>query len=353
MARNRRQSESVTFAVGRGCFLFLVGVVCVGFSVTKIIVGSEYVSKCPSREMIPVYIIVSGCLPVLLSALRQPYDGGHEMDKDKWSMKVTLFTAVIGVMVNLAWLVAGTYLVVTVWKGNICSPSPLITPETSPSPSNVTSLVSNGTLSIQNKNIWKNSNNSQYHFEVDAKESAVDKNLNETEKRIMNVTKSAAHTADPEPLAQTFKTTVDIAKTTTDPFVEAETVINANGTLDTKPKDNEDNVIVNGVSKPENNSKTSDMSRTIGAENIHNTSKFTEMSFMKGKDITKDKENSDIAKAPSVDKHCITCDIHILRFSLAVIVIDWLFVIGGTAYFCNFVYHRFSSITSQILLING
>ena len=64
-------------------------------------------SKCPSREMIPVYIIISGCLPVLLSALRQPYDSGHETEKDKWSMKVSLIIAIIGVMVNLAWLVAG------------------------------------------------------------------------------------------------------------------------------------------------------------------------------------------------------------------------------------------------------
>jgi hypothetical protein len=213
-------------------------------------------------------------------------------------------------------------------------------------------LVSNETLSIQNTNIWKNSNNSQYQFETDGK-VAIDKNLNETEKRITDATKGAVHIADPKPLAQAFKTTVAITKTTTDPFFEAETEINANEMLDTKPKNNEDNVIVNGVSKTENNSKTSDMSGNIGAINKHNNSKFTEMSFMKGTDIAKDEENSDIAKAPSVDKHCITCDIHILRFSLAVIVIDWLFVIGGTAYFCNFVYHRFSSITSQILLING
>ena len=64
-------------------------------------------SKCPSREMIPVYIIVSGCLPVLLSALRQPYSSRHGMEKDIWPIKVTLIIAIIGVMVNLAWLVAG------------------------------------------------------------------------------------------------------------------------------------------------------------------------------------------------------------------------------------------------------
>lgn len=123
MTRNRRRRSEVSMkcAVGRGCLLLLAGVTCVAFSITKIIVGSEYVSSCPSREMIPIFVIVSGCLPVLLSALRQPYDSGHKMDTDRFSMRMSLVTALLGVMINLAWLVAGTYLVVTTWNGNMCT----------------------------------------------------------------------------------------------------------------------------------------------------------------------------------------------------------------------------------------
>lgn len=55
----------------------------------------------------------------------------------------------------------------------------------------------------------------------------------------------------------------------------------------------------------------------------------------------------------SQERVCITCDIHILRFSLAVVVIDWVFVTIGVVYFCHFVYFRFASLKDQLLLINA
>lgn len=57
--------------------------------------------------------------------------------------------------------------------------------------------------------------------------------------------------------------------------------------------------------------------------------------------------------ASSQERLCITCDIHILRFSLAVVVIDWVFVTIGVVYFCHFVYFRFASLKDQLLLINA
>jgi hypothetical protein len=213
--------------------------------------------------------------------------------------------------------------------------------------------MSNSTSSVQMMNTWINSNNSQYQSEAEEDGHKIHRDLNETEKRKIDANNSAVFAEASKLSGETFITTDDLTKTTRGPFVEPETEIHENETLGKKHKDNEDTVNMNDASKTETNSKTSAMSGIIGVHNKHNSSKFTKWSFMKGTDIAKDEDNSDIAKAPSVDKHCITCDIHILRFSLAVIVIDWLFVICGTAYFCNFVYHRFSSITSQILLING
>lgn len=62
------------------------------------------------------------------------------------------------------------------------------------------------------------------------------------------------------------------------------------------------------------------------------------------------KENNNNTSGPDT---CITCDIHILRFSLAVVVIDWLFVLFGAFYFCHFVYYKCASLKDHLLLINA
>jgi len=65
-------------------------------------IGAEYIHACPSKDVIPLYIVVSGCLAVLMSSLKQEYDY-----ESRCEGKLKLLTAVCAVLVNLAWLFTG------------------------------------------------------------------------------------------------------------------------------------------------------------------------------------------------------------------------------------------------------
>ncbi|XP_045173800.2 uncharacterized protein LOC123535273 [Mercenaria mercenaria] len=401
MARNRRISTSMKFAVGQGCFLFLVLVLCVGFSVTKVIVGSEYVSKCPSREMIPVYIIVSGCLPVLLSAVRQRYDSTQASEKERWSMKITLVTTVVGVMVNLAWLVAGTYLVVTTWSGTICNtPERVLTsllPQFSTTPAPNATVKSNhansqGILTqsfteipIPNatgngiRNV-KNTNKSLDQDRADEDENKVSPNNKETERKIMdnvrlkNLTLGENNTFF-TPFNHTNKALVNINETKKDQtFMKGEEKTKS-GASRTSNKDslneiengedvddqiyqingdkNLEGLINDRVSKTGKQSKNGDVSTKSVTDVERSQTKLFDTDIRINKVHNEHKYYSEFTNSSSQDKLCITCNKDILRFSLAVVVIDWVCVIFGIMYFCHFVYYRFSSIKEHILLINA
>lgn len=47
---------------------------------------------------------------------------------------------------------------------------------------------------------------------------------------------------------------------------------------------------------------------------------------------------------------CIVCDLTILRFSLAVVIIDWIFVAFGLIYFCCFIKHFISFLKNEFPL---
>ncbi|XP_045173566.2 uncharacterized protein LOC123535088 [Mercenaria mercenaria] len=389
MARNRRNSTSMKFAVGHGCFLFLVLVLCVGFSVTKIIVGSEYVSKCPSKEMIPVYIIVSGCLPVLLSVLRQPYDSGPASEKERWSMKITLVTTVVGVMVNLAWLVAGTYLVVTTWSGNICNiPTPkgagtsaLPKFTTTPTPNgsvqskylnNQRNLLQSATdfpitnATVVNIQDDKHAERNQNQYEGVKKDS---QNIYKTDRKIIENAKLVNTTLDENSALQskpTEHTDEDVAEK--DPIFKDEEgkiqsdegFLNAHGndknandkihqTQGNKDEIMKDDTVSKIVTKIKNNNVSTKRTTDVGKSG----DQLTIQEIRVNKAHSESVDSSLFSEKSSQDTLCITCDIHILRFSLAVVVIDWVCVIFGIIYFCHFVYHRFSSIKDQFLLINA
>lgn len=65
--------------------------------------GSEFIHACPSKDIIPVYIVVSGCLAVLLSSLKQEYDPEARCESN-----LKLYTALFSITVNLLWLITGT-----------------------------------------------------------------------------------------------------------------------------------------------------------------------------------------------------------------------------------------------------
>ncbi|WAR03988.1 hypothetical protein MAR_010546 [Mya arenaria] len=114
-----------------GCLRLLFAVFGVICSLAKVFVashpnisGAEYISACAARDIIPVYLVVSGCLPVLLVTLKEPYDATGNIHRHEAQLKVGV--AVVAVAANLAWLIAGTVwtsllLADSGYGGNLCT----------------------------------------------------------------------------------------------------------------------------------------------------------------------------------------------------------------------------------------
>lgn len=103
--------------IGKGCLDLFVLCIIVIAAITKVIVGGEYVGSCPYNQTIPLYVIISGCLPVFLSALRQP--ALKKCQETSWKIWVFASSAVL---INIIWLVIGTVMVANAWKhinGNV------------------------------------------------------------------------------------------------------------------------------------------------------------------------------------------------------------------------------------------
>ncbi|KAH3877435.1 uncharacterized protein LOC127871733 isoform X2 [Dreissena polymorpha] len=102
----------------------MFAVVGLGFSIAKVIFGAEFITKCPISDIVPVYIVVSGCLPVLLSSLKEPYDNAG--DSRKCDSRIKMSIAGFAIAANLAWLISGTVwttslLTVSDYGRNTCS----------------------------------------------------------------------------------------------------------------------------------------------------------------------------------------------------------------------------------------
>ncbi|KAL4223256.1 hypothetical protein ACF0H5_016728 [Mactra antiquata] len=263
MPLNRREATFQS-ALGHGCVsLAFTAIAGVGFSLTKIIVGSEFIHSCPSKDMIPVYIVISGCLPVLLSSLRQSFSKGNNSRKeDTFAMRVAFITAVFGIVVNLAWLVAGTYLVITTFKeGILCVKTEILVPKEA---SEKAPQMLEQNLPGMNSSLGLNSTNEL---------------MNETgsETNISNV-----HHID-----------------------------NLNRTAD---------IDLVSHNKPKERQKSHQYPLVTDGWEFRN------------------------------NRTCILCDQTLLRFSLAVVIIDWTFVVLGFVYFCCFISRFITSIKSEFLL---
>jgi len=75
-------------------------------NILSLAAGSECISDCKSMDIIPVYIVTSGVLPVLLATLKEPYDKAKSSTRRENIVQVSI--AVGSILVNLAWLIAGT-----------------------------------------------------------------------------------------------------------------------------------------------------------------------------------------------------------------------------------------------------
>ena len=197
--------------------------------------------------------------------------------------------------------------------------------------------VTNKTLFIHSENNWITSNSSQYQYKADDKK--INKIVNETGKMPVNISNNVVNTVTSKPSEKRIEISEDVDKVNKVTSVKPQTQVTGNKTFSS----------INDGSK--DMSEVRDASRENATEIRLNTNEFTDIDLNKEMDIAK--EDTDSSNTTSQDKQCITCDIHILRFSLAVIIIDWLFVVIGIVYFCNFVINRFSSITSKLLLINA
>ena len=80
--------------------------------VSRLISGAIYVHDCPIEKLIPIYLIVGGCSPVLLGGLSTFKKKGDEEDpfesdgKKKLNLVLRIIGA-IGFLFNFAWLICG------------------------------------------------------------------------------------------------------------------------------------------------------------------------------------------------------------------------------------------------------
>ncbi|KAL5016857.1 hypothetical protein ScPMuIL_006446 [Solemya velum] len=89
----------------RGCLVTcLVTGVFLLFGIAKIVIGSTYYADCLLEPMVPIFLLVSACLPLLFSrhawlTIRGTKDGNGKYD---------LILSIVAVICSVAWLIAGT-----------------------------------------------------------------------------------------------------------------------------------------------------------------------------------------------------------------------------------------------------
>lgn len=97
------------------CCVFIVVIVLVlaltGLEIAKIVMGAEHIDDCPIEDLVPVYLIVSGCAPFLMASLtnlRQKNE--DETGETNLKDHINIYTVLnfIGFLFTFAWLICGS-----------------------------------------------------------------------------------------------------------------------------------------------------------------------------------------------------------------------------------------------------
>ncbi|KAL5017641.1 hypothetical protein ScPMuIL_007230 [Solemya velum] len=78
--------------------------VVLSFSIAKVAVGATHYDDCLLEPMVPIFLIVSACLPLLFSQ----HAWRRIRDTDDESSGISLIVSVVAVICSFAWLIAGT-----------------------------------------------------------------------------------------------------------------------------------------------------------------------------------------------------------------------------------------------------
>ncbi|KAH3884626.1 uncharacterized protein LOC127837876 [Dreissena polymorpha] len=105
MARGNGDVEAVISAAMICCGLVIVVILGLGLGIAKIVMGAVHLHDCPLKNMIPVWLIVSGVAPVFFCC-----SGRCNIDEsgEKSGVGCAMILGIIRLLFNLAWLICGT-----------------------------------------------------------------------------------------------------------------------------------------------------------------------------------------------------------------------------------------------------
>ncbi|XP_045178882.1 transmembrane protein 272-like [Mercenaria mercenaria] len=92
------------------CFIIVVALLVlafIGLCIAKAVMGKEYFNDCPKQYLIPVYLIVSGSVPLLMGGLLKRDDG---------EINVFNIIGAIGFLFQFAWLICGSVWVFGIYS---------------------------------------------------------------------------------------------------------------------------------------------------------------------------------------------------------------------------------------------
>ncbi|XP_045200489.1 uncharacterized protein LOC123554421 [Mercenaria mercenaria] len=86
------------------CLVIIIVIGLAGLGIAKIVMGAVYLHDCSIEDLIPVWLIVSGCAPILFGGFGKQ---NNEDSGDGNNLCGTI-CGVIGFLFNLAWLICGS-----------------------------------------------------------------------------------------------------------------------------------------------------------------------------------------------------------------------------------------------------
>ncbi|KAH3786505.1 hypothetical protein DPMN_164612 [Dreissena polymorpha] len=108
MARGNGGREGLLICGAATCWLVVcvVAIGLVGLGIAKIVMVAIYLNDCPLEHMIPIWLIVSGVVPILFGCSgRGNNDDSGENSGGGYCAKVV---GLIGLLFNMAWLICGS-----------------------------------------------------------------------------------------------------------------------------------------------------------------------------------------------------------------------------------------------------
>ncbi|XP_060608064.1 uncharacterized protein LOC132760164 [Ruditapes philippinarum] len=87
-----------------GCLITVIAIGLGALGIAKIVMGAIHLHDCTIEDLIPIWLIVSGCAPVLFSCFRGQNNAAGENSFDL----AGAICGAIAFLFNLAWLICGS-----------------------------------------------------------------------------------------------------------------------------------------------------------------------------------------------------------------------------------------------------